>query len=135
MHIGYNLHSMYGYLEILLLVFYKKQSWEIICSVVAFVISHHSCAFLKHLTEAVDAIITYSHTAGQLLRRKKVKREHIYQYLAENGVVEPGSSDKPTLIRRLLLYWGSSQEVHCRLNLTLQPWRQGSSVKTVPSNL
>ena len=113
----------------------KDKVWEIICTIVAFVISHHSCAFLKHLTEAVDAIITYSHTAGQLLRRKKVKREHIYQYLAENGVVEPGSSDKPTLIRRLLLYWGSSQEVHCRLNLTLQPWRQDCSVKTVPSNL
>lgn len=64
----------------------------------------------ENTQEAVDAIITYSHTAGQLLRRKKVKREHIYQYLAENGVVEPGSSDKPTLIRRLLLYWGSSQE-------------------------
>ena len=65
------------------------------------------------IAEAVDAIVTYSHTASQLLRRKKVKREHIYQYLAENGVIEPVTSDKPSLIRRAMLYWGSPQQVGC----------------------
>jgi len=59
----------------------------------------------------VEAILSFSHTASQLLRRKKVKRDHIYQYLAENGIIEPVSSDKPSLIRRVLLYWGSPQEV------------------------
>jgi len=58
----------------------------------------------------VEAILSFSHTASQLLRRKKVKRDHIYQYLAENGIIEPVSSDKPSLIRRVLLYWGSPQE-------------------------
>ena len=61
--------------------------------------------------EAVEAVLSYSHTASQLLRRKKVKRDHIYQYLAENGIIEPVSSDKPSLIRRALLFWGSEQEV------------------------
>ncbi|XP_068693968.1 uncharacterized protein C3orf38-like [Montipora foliosa] len=60
--------------------------------------------------EAVEAVLSYSHTASQLLRRKKVKRDHIYQYLAENGIIEPVSSDKPSLIRRALLFWGSEQE-------------------------
>ncbi|KAJ7376584.1 hypothetical protein OS493_033745 [Desmophyllum pertusum] len=64
----------------------------------------------ENASEAVNAILTYSHTASQLLRRKKVKREHIYQYLAENGVIEPVASDKPSLIRKVLLYWGSTQE-------------------------
>lgn len=59
----------------------------------------------------MEAILSFSHTASQLLRRKKVKRDHIYQYLAENGIIEPTSSDKPTLIRRALLFWGSAQEV------------------------
>ena len=68
---------------------------------------------LTLLAEAVDAIVTYSHTASQLLRRKKVKREHIYQYLAENGMIEPVTSDKPSLIRKAMLYWGSPQEVGC----------------------
>ena len=63
--------------------------------------------------EAVDAIVTYSHTASQLLRRKKVKREHIYQYLAENGIIEPVTADKQRLIRKAMLYWGSPQEVNC----------------------
>lgn len=65
------------------------------------------------IAEAVDAIVTYSHTASQLLRRKKVKREHIYQYLAENGMIEPVTSDKPSLIRKAMLYWGSPQQVSC----------------------
>ena len=68
-------------------------------------------AFVNCFAEAVDAILSYSHTASQLLRRKKVKRDHIYQYLAENGAIEPVSSDKPSLIRRVLLFWGSKQEV------------------------
>lgn len=59
----------------------------------------------------MEAILSFSHTASQLLRRKKVKRDHIYQYLAENGIIEPTSSDKPRLIRRALLFWGSAQEV------------------------
>lgn len=71
------------------------------------------CKPLTLLAEAVDAIVTYSHTASQLLRRKKVKREHIYQYLAENGMIEPVTSDKPSLIRKAMLYWGSPQEVGC----------------------
>lgn len=64
----------------------------------------------ENASEAVDAIVTYSHTASQLLRRKKVKREHIYQYLAENGVIEPVTADKQRLIRKAMLYWGSPQE-------------------------
>lgn len=64
----------------------------------------------ENTTEAVNAILSYSHTASQLLKRKKVKREHIYQYLAEKGIIEHLASDKPTLIKRALLYWGSSGE-------------------------
>lgn len=64
----------------------------------------------ENAREAMEAILSFSHTASQLLRRKKVKRDHIYQYLAENGIIEPTSSDKPTLIRRALLFWGSAQE-------------------------
>ena len=67
------------------------------------------------LTEAVNAILAYSHTASQLLKRKKVKREHIYQFLAEKGIIESVTSDKPTLIKRALLYWGSHEEVSCWL--------------------
>ncbi|KAK3735176.1 hypothetical protein QZH41_018134 [Actinostola sp. cb2023] len=58
--------------------------------------------------EAVEAVLLYSVNAVQLLRRKKVKREHLYHYLAEKGSIEPITADKPYLCRRILELWGSA---------------------------
>ena len=57
--------------------------------------------------EALDAILLYSSNPLQLLRRKKVKREHLYTYLAENQHVAAPSADKATLIRKTLELWGT----------------------------
>ncbi|KXJ28857.1 uncharacterized protein C3orf38 homolog [Exaiptasia diaphana] len=60
--------------------------------------------------EATDAILLYSVNAAQLLRRKKVKRDHLYQYLAEKGHVESVAADKAHLCRRVLKLWGNTDE-------------------------
>lgn len=65
---------------------------------------------VENRKEALDAIMLYSPNALQLLRRKKVKREHLYTYLAENKYIAPPSTDKPALIRKILDLWGSSND-------------------------
>ena len=69
--------------------------------------------------EAVDAIMLYSPNPLQLLRRKKVKREHLYTYLAENKYIAPPSADKAGLIRKILELWGTNK-VSCKLWLCFE---------------
>ena len=58
------------------------------------------------MTEAIEAVLLFSQGVEQLLRRKKIKREFLYRYLAEKGFVAPVTADKPSLIRKLLDLWG-----------------------------
>jgi archaellum biogenesis protein FlaJ (TadC family) len=61
--------------------------------------------------EALEAILMYSESAKQLLRRKKVRREHIFQYLAEKQIYASASADKTTLMRKVLDLWGTPPDV------------------------
>ncbi|XP_066562116.1 uncharacterized protein C3orf38 homolog [Amia ocellicauda] len=56
--------------------------------------------------EALHAILAYSQSAEELLRRKKVHRDFIFRYLAKEGVVLPPTSEKHQLIKTALDYWG-----------------------------
>ncbi|KAL3865809.1 hypothetical protein ACJMK2_043159 [Sinanodonta woodiana] len=58
-------------------------------------------------TEAIDALLTYTEKANELLRRKKIKREYLFKYLVKEHVVVNIDSDKRTLIQKILEYWGS----------------------------
>ncbi|CAI5772859.1 Uncharacterized protein PODLI_1B018667 [Podarcis lilfordi] len=55
--------------------------------------------------EAINAIVLYSQSAEELLKRKKVFREVIFKYLAAKGVVVPPSSEKHQLVDRAKEYW------------------------------
>ncbi|EDO45335.1 predicted protein [Nematostella vectensis] len=59
--------------------------------------------------EAIEAILLFSKNANHLLRRKKIKREILYQYLAEKGFVAPTTADKSFLCRKILNICGSTQ--------------------------
>uniref|UniRef100_A0A3B1J2P6 Chromosome 3 open reading frame 38 n=1 Tax=Astyanax mexicanus TaxID=7994 RepID=A0A3B1J2P6_ASTMX len=56
-------------------------------------------------TRAVEAIIAYSQSAEELLKRRKVHREVIFQYLAKEGVAVPPNTEKLHLVRRTLALW------------------------------
>ncbi|XP_076443430.1 uncharacterized protein C3orf38 homolog [Babylonia areolata] len=58
--------------------------------------------------EAVKAILEYSESAVELLRRKKMRRDLLFQYLADCNVVVPVNAEKSELIRHVLEFWGSS---------------------------
>ncbi|XP_034043136.1 uncharacterized protein C3orf38 homolog [Thalassophryne amazonica] len=63
-------------------------------------------------TEAVEAILTYSTSAEELLRRKKVHRELLFSYLVKEGVVMSTNSEKHQLVKRTLELWSSGTELH-----------------------
>ncbi|XP_058885391.1 uncharacterized protein C3orf38 homolog isoform X1 [Acipenser ruthenus] len=60
---------------------------------------------VESVKEAVQAIISYSQCAEELLKRKKVHREVIFTYLANQGVVIPPNAEKHVLVKKALEYW------------------------------
>ncbi|XP_046373863.2 uncharacterized protein C3orf38 homolog [Haliotis rufescens] len=62
----------------------------------------------ENKTDAIRAIITYSETSGELLRRKKIRRELLFQYLDDNNVPVSVNAEKHQLILKILEYWGVS---------------------------
>ncbi|XP_052101371.1 uncharacterized protein C3orf38 homolog [Mytilus californianus] len=58
-------------------------------------------------SEAISAILTYSQSSCELLKRKKIKRDLLFKYLVDKGIVVSVSSDKRTIIERLLKTWGT----------------------------
>lgn len=82
------------------------------------VVINLSCALCPVLPEAIEAIIAYSQSAEELLKRKKVHRDVIFKYLATEKVVLPATSDKHQLVKRTLEFWSSDSKVHKLLILT-----------------
>ncbi|XP_029386771.1 uncharacterized protein C3orf38 homolog isoform X1 [Echeneis naucrates] len=60
---------------------------------------------VEDVTEAIEAILSFTKNAEELLRRKKVQRDLIFKYLAKEGVVMPPNSEKHQLVRRTLELW------------------------------
>jgi len=63
--------------------------------------------FFLFFSEAIRAIITYSKSACHLLARKRLKRDTLFMFLTEKGMVTSVHSDKRTIIRKLLEIWGT----------------------------
>ncbi|XP_013389920.1 uncharacterized protein C3orf38 homolog [Lingula anatina] len=57
--------------------------------------------------EAIKVIISYTEDVQQLLRRKKVKRDLLFQYLYDNNVTVLPSAEKAALIHEILILWRS----------------------------
>ncbi|XP_069735155.1 uncharacterized protein C3orf38 homolog [Phaenicophaeus curvirostris] len=55
--------------------------------------------------EAIQAILVYSQSAEELLKRRKVYREIIFKYLAAQEIPVPPSSEKHQLIDCVKQYW------------------------------
>ncbi|CAL8266815.1 unnamed protein product [Lota lota] len=58
---------------------------------------------------AMEAIISYSNDAAELLKRRKVQRDIIFKYLAKEGIVMPTNIDKTLLVKRTLEFWSSGK--------------------------
>ncbi|XP_048020275.1 uncharacterized protein C3orf38 homolog [Megalobrama amblycephala] len=82
--------------------------------------------------EAIEAIITYSQDADELLKRKKVHRDVIFKYLANEGVAMLPNSDKHQLIRRTIEFWSSS-EISKREKSTVVTDEVGDGLSDLPA--
>ena len=72
--------------------------------------------FLETSSEAVTAIILHTAKAVDLLMRKKIKKEVLFQYLHNKRVPVEAVADKPVLVARVLELWGTELPLG---NLTL----------------
>uniref|UniRef100_A0AAV2K322 NTF2 domain-containing protein n=1 Tax=Knipowitschia caucasica TaxID=637954 RepID=A0AAV2K322_KNICA len=64
---------------------------------------------VESVKEAMDSVLSFTKSAEELLRRKKVYRELIFKYLANEGVIMPSTSEKHALIKKTLELWSSRQ--------------------------
>lgn len=64
---------------------------------------------VENPTEAMEAILAYTKDAEELLKRKKVHRNLIFMYLAQEGIVMPPNSEKHVLVKRTLDHWSSGK--------------------------
>ncbi|XP_044071592.1 uncharacterized protein C3orf38 homolog isoform X2 [Siniperca chuatsi] len=62
-------------------------------------------------TTAMETILSFTLNAEELLRRKKVLRDLIFKYLAQEGVVMPPNSEKHQLVKRTLELWSSGKDM------------------------
>ncbi|XP_026376157.2 uncharacterized protein C3orf38 homolog [Ursus arctos] len=69
--------------------------------------------------DAIRAILMYSQSVEELLRRKKVHREVIFKYLATQGVIVPPATEKHNLIQHAKDYW--KKQLHLKLKETPEP--------------
>lgn len=56
-------------------------------------------------SEAIEAVLSFTRTAEELLKRRKVHRELIFKYLANDGVVMSLNSEKQQLVKKTLELW------------------------------
>ncbi|XP_041127670.1 uncharacterized protein C3orf38-like [Polyodon spathula] len=66
---------------------------------------------VESVKEAVQAIISYSQCAEELLKRKKVHKEIIFTYLADQGVVIPPNAEKHVLVKKALEHWKTPKPI------------------------
>ncbi len=62
---------------------------------------------LVYITEALAAIISFTTSAVELLRRRKIKRDLLFQYLYDEGVMVAPKVEKHVLVRHVLQHWES----------------------------
>ncbi|XP_050816904.1 uncharacterized protein C3orf38 homolog isoform X1 [Gopherus flavomarginatus] len=75
-------------------------------------------------TKAIHAILVYSQSVEELLKRRKVCREIIFKYLAKEGVVVPPCSEKHQLIHHAKQYWSGQLTDHVAETEYINPNKQ-----------
>ncbi|CAF0877039.1 unnamed protein product [Didymodactylos carnosus] len=63
--------------------------------------------------DAIEACISLSQSAFELLRRKKIRRDFLLQYLARKSIsISPGI-DKVRLVKMIVEYWNTNKVIDC----------------------
>ncbi|XP_007951465.1 uncharacterized protein C3orf38 homolog [Orycteropus afer afer] len=77
--------------------------------------------------DAIHAILVYSQSVEELLKRKKVHREIIFKYLATQGLVIPPTTEKHNLIQHAKDYW--RKQTRLKLKETPEPVTKSEDIQ------
>lgn len=77
--------------------------------------------------DAIRAILAYSQSVEELLRRKKVHRDIIFKYLASQGVIIPPTTEKHNLIQHAKDYW--KRQLQLKLKETPEPVNTSQDIR------
>ena len=75
--------------------------------------------YIFQTADAVEAIVTFTTGALELLKRKKMKREYLFRYLAQNYISISPTAEKHQLAQTIVELWsgGNSQVSHPSINI------------------
>lgn len=62
-------------------------------------------------SEAISAILLHTEKPGDLLRRRKIKKEFLFKYLHAKKVTIEASADKAVFVSHVLQLWGNHQGI------------------------
>ena len=62
---------------------------------------------MRVVIEAVRAILVYTEKPAELLKRKMIRRDMLFQYAHDENIRVKPTDEKPILVRHILTYWGS----------------------------
>lgn len=77
--------------------------------------------------DAIRAILAYSQSVEELLRRKKVHRDIIFKYLASQGVIIPPATEKHSLIQHAKDHW--KRQLQLKLKETPEPVKTSQDIR------
>ncbi|CAF1331152.1 unnamed protein product [Adineta steineri] len=71
--------------------------------------------------EAIDACLKCSQSAMELLRRKKIRRDILMQYLAKKSITVGAGTDKVKLVKQIIEFWNNnSQSISNNISPTIK---------------
>ncbi|XP_075398561.1 uncharacterized protein C3orf38 homolog isoform X1 [Tenrec ecaudatus] len=80
--------------------------------------------------DAIRAILVYSQSVEELLKRKKVHREVIFKYLATQGEIIPPATEKHNLVQHAKGYWKRQSQL--KLTDAPEPVAKREAVQLFP---
>ncbi|XP_072116207.1 uncharacterized protein C3orf38 homolog [Mobula birostris] len=89
---------------------------------------------IDNCAEAMNAILSYSQSAEELLKRKKIHREILFQYLAKHNIVISANTEKYQLIQRIIDYWKESTTTSQKSNASESPSGNNASQVDLATN-
>lgn len=61
------------------------------------------------VTEAARAITVYTGSPAELLRRRKIRREVLFQYAHDERIHVMPTDEKMVIVQRIMAHWGSQR--------------------------
>ncbi|RWS30287.1 uncharacterized protein B4U80_03614 [Leptotrombidium deliense] len=103
----------------------SKLSIEDLCSLSVTVTSGLSEP--KNEKDAINSILVYGNNASSILKRRKIKKDIIFQYLKDEDVFVDVSKGKTHFISACLKYWGNTEQQVYEIEMEVDDEQSGDT--------